>query len=235
MTTPAPAYQEIAALADFLSLGLPAEALRRARTIQAPVTTTGAGAGVVTPSGALDVAAVFRTSLDVRVEIVLGGAVGVATWRWSADAGSTWSSTVTTSTTPARLVIPSTPTDTGLVVAFGGTLVTSAVYTWTATSCVAAALRAANEEAYRYLSRTRTPPFDPVSTDVVRDACALAAADVMAVVGYNPDGSDALLERRAEAARKRFREARDGEVNPRTGDGGAQVRAPRVWSPSSRR
>lgn len=230
-----PAYQELAALADFLALGLPSEALRRARTIQMPVTATGAGAGVVTPSGQLDVAATFRTTLDVRLEIVAGGAVGVATWRWSADAGTTWSSTVATSTTPARLVIPSTPTDTGLVVAFGGTLVTDAVYTWTATSCVAAALRAANEEAFRYLSRRASPPFDPVPTDVVRDACVLAAADVMAVVGYNPDGSDALLERRAEAARKRFREARDAEVNPRLGDGAAHQRSPRVYSPSSRR
>ncbi len=230
-----PAYQELAALADFLALGLPSEALRRARTIQMPVTATGAGAGVVTPSGQLDVAATFRTTLDVRLEIVAGGAVGVATWRWSADAGSTWSSTVTTGASPARLVVPSTPTDTGLVVAFGGTLVTSAVYTWTATSCVAAALRAANDEAFRFLSRTRTPPFDPVSSDVVRDACVLAAADVMAVVGYNPDGSDVLLERRAEAARKRFGEARSNEVNVRTGDGGPRVRSPRVWSSSSRR
>lgn len=222
------AYQEFITLGDFLRLGLPPEALRSARTTHAPIVRTGAGAGVVVPSGNLDVALLEVDQLAGVVEIVTGGAVGVATWRWSADAGATWSTPAPASTTPASLVLP-WGLATGVVLRFSGTLVTGATYAWTSVSAVATCRRAANDELSRYLVRQFALPLSEVPQDVIRDGCAIMAADVMAVTGYRPsDGADELLEKRAAGARKRFDAVVSAEVQPRATEGGTQVRGPRV-------
>jgi len=223
------AYQEIVTLGDFLRLGLPPEALRTARTTHAPITPTGAGAGVVVPAGCLDVAALELDQLPVRLQVVAGGAPGVATWRWSLDGGSTWTATATTPASAAAALVTPSGIGTGVGVRFVGTLVTGATYAWTSVSCVATCRRAGNEEAVRYLSRAFTFPLTEVPTDVVRDTCAIIAADVMAVTGYRPsDGSDELFEKRAAGARKRFDAAQRGETQPRATESAPAVRGPRV-------
>lgn len=223
------AYQELVTLGDFLRLGLPPEALRTARTTHAPIVPTGAGAGVVVPAGCLDVAALELDQLPVLVEVVAGGAPGVATWRWSPDGGSTWTATATTPANAAAALVTPWGVGTGVGVRFVGTLVTGATYAWTSVSSVATCRRAGNEEAARYLSRAFTFPLAEVPTDVVRDACSIIAADVMAVTGYRPgDGADELIEKRAAGARKRFESAQRGETQPRATETAPAVRGPRV-------
>ncbi|MDO9016673.1 MAG: hypothetical protein Q8S73_42995 [Deltaproteobacteria bacterium] len=227
MTTPA--YQEFVTLGDFLRLGLPPEALRTARTTHAPITPTGAGAGLVVPAGCLDVAALELDQLAVRVQVVVGGVPGVATWRWSPDGGTTWTTAATTPATAAAPLVMPWGVPTGVSVRFVGTLVTGATYAWTSVSAVATCRRAGNEEIARYLARAFTLPLTEVPTDVVRDGCCIIAADVMAVTGYRPaDGADELIEKRAAGARKRFAEAQRGETQPRATEAAPAVRGPRV-------
>ena len=234
----APAYQELATVADFLRHGLPAEALRAARTTQAPVTATGAGVGLVVPGGALDVGALASASLAVLVEVVAGGAPGTATWRWSHDSGTTWSGTSTTPAagTFAPLAHPSSSVSTGLMVRFSGTQTAGARYAWTARSCVADALQAANDEACGELNDTLGWPLSTVPSDLVRDVCTIAAADVAAVIGYNPsDGADRLLEARAKAARERLRARRSHITGVRAAGSRTVAQGPRAYSPNTRR
>lgn len=221
------AYQEIATLGDFLRFGLPAAALKLARTTHAPLSSTGAGAGVVQPQGVLDLGALELDQLPVQLEVVAGGAVGTATWRWR-EAGSALWTDPTVTAQGARLLLP-TGIDTGLRAHFAGTLVTGALYAWTSVSCVGACIRAGNEEVFRYVSRAFTFPLTEVPTDVVRDACLIIAADVAAVIGYSPEeGANKLIEQRAAGARKRFEAVRDSETAPRIAESPPAVRGPRV-------
>lgn len=234
----APAYQELAAVADFLRHGLPGEALRAARTTQAPVSATGAGVGLVVPGGALDVGALAAVELAVLVEVVAGGAPGTATWRWSADAGTTWSATAATPAagTAAALAHPMSGVSTGLTVRFSGTQTASARYAWTARSCVADALRAANDETCGALGDRFGWPLATVPSDLVRDVCVIAAADVAAVIGYNPsEGADRLLEARAKAARERLAARRSHVTGARVQGTRTTPQGPRAWSPNTRR
>lgn len=232
----APDYQELATLGDFLRLGLPPDALRLARTTHAPLTVTGGGAGYVVPEGTLDVGTLERDALPVLVEVVAGGAPGVATWRWSTDGGATWTTTAATpeAGTTVPLAMPTHGTLTGLSVRFAGTLVTGARYAWTSVSCVRDCLRAGNEEAARYLARRFNFPLSVVPTDIVRDTCILVSADVAAVIGYRPGDENDLFEKRAGAARKRFEGVRDNEVQPRVAETGTPRMAPRSASRTRR-
>lgn len=226
-----PAYQEYATLADFLRLGLPPEALRAARTTQAPVTATGAGVGLVVPGGALDVGALYLSALEVLVGIVAGGAPGVATWAWSTNGGTTWSPTATTPAAgaSAALVLPGTGVASGLTIRFQGAQTLGATYAWTARSCVADALEAANEEAYEAYG-DRYGGLTTIPLNIVRDVCSLAVPDVAVVIGYRPDGQDGLFEQRAAAARKRMREAREHVTTPRADGPRTSPRPPFVTS-----
>ncbi len=234
----APAYQELATVADFLRFGLPSEALRAARSTQAPVTATGAGVGLVAPGGALDVGALYVAELAVLVEVVAGGAPGTATWRWSTDGGSTWTATATTPTTntTAALAHPTSGVATGLTLRFVGTQTASARYAWTARSCVADALRANNEEACGAIADRFGWPLSVVPTNIVRDVCAMAAADVAAVIGYNPsEGADRLLEARAKLARERLGLVRSHVTGARAEGTRTTPQGPRAYSPNTRR
>lgn len=234
----APAYQALATVADFLRFGLPGEALRAARTTQAPVTATGAGVGLVVPGGSLDVGALYLDELAVLVEVVAGGAPGTATWRWSADAGVTWSTAAPTpaSNTTAALAHPTSGVATGLTLRFVGTQTASARYAWAARSCVGDALRAVNEEACGELHDTLGWPLAVVPTDLVRDLCTIAAADVAAVIGYNPsEGADRLLEARAKLARERLRARRTHVTGIRAEGTRVTPQGPRAYSRNTRR
>lgn len=233
MTAP---YQQLATLADFLRLGLPPDALRLARTTQAPVTATGAGVGLVVPGGVLDVGGLGVATLDVLVEVVAGGAPGTATWRWSHDDGVTWSATITTPVAGATapLTHPALGVPTGLTVRFVGVQTSAATFAWTARSVVSDCLAAGNDEAFRaYGDRFGT--LATVPTDIVRDVCTIVAADVAALIGYRPgDGAAELLEQRAAGARKRMREVRDHQTTPRA-DGSRSTRRPPLVTSRPRR
>jgi hypothetical protein len=233
-----PSYQALATLADFLRLGLPGDALRLARTTQAPVQATGAGVGRVVPGGTLDVGGLSATELPVLVEVVAGGALGTATWRWSHDSGTTWTATATTPAAgvTAALTHPSLGIPTGLTVRFVGTQTASARFEWTATSVVAECLRAANEEAFGYLADRFGWPLDVVPTDIVRDVVAMAAADVAANVGYRPGvENDRLLEDRAAAARKRLTSRQTHDQGARASGPRTSAMAPLIFSRNARR
>ena len=234
----APAYQELAAVADFLRFGLPGEALRAARTTQAPVTATGAGVGLVAPGGALDVGALYVAELAVLVEVVAGGAPATATWRWSHDGGTTWTAAAVTPAagSSAALAHPSSGVATGLTVRFAGVQTAGARFAWTARSCVADALRAANDEACGALGDRFGWPLATVPSDLVRDVCTIAAADVAAVIGYNPtEGADKLLELRAKLARERLVARRTHTTGARAEGTRTSAQAPRVYSRNTRR
>jgi hypothetical protein len=219
-----PDFQELATLANFIDLGLPAPSLRSAPSRFSAVIVTGAGTATLTPvdNASLDVAAQLVTELTVTVEIVVGGALGVATWRWRIGTGS-WSAAATTPTS-GELALERT----GLRARLAGTATTSDQYTWTATSCVGPCLRAANESACRWLHRRYRAPLTTIPTDLVRDVCVVAAADVMAVRGYSPDGRDDLIEKRAAEVRKQWAAIRDEELQPRVGESGSPRRGPKV-------
>lgn len=179
-----------ATVRDMASLGLPPAALRSIPTLQAPVSATSPGAGFVRPDGCLDVGALLVSSLTVRVEIVAGGALGTATWRWSPDAGTTWSATVATPSNgqPVALVHPVQGLDTGLKVGFGGTLSTGARWDWTAVSNVAKALDWAAGELDAGL-RDRYPNgiVAPYPDDLIGHEAALAMWKTLVNRGFNPE------------------------------------------------
>lgn len=229
----APTYQELATLADFLRLGLPPDALRLARTTQAPVSATGAGAGLVVPGGTLDVGALGVATLDVLVDVVAGGALGSATWRWSHDGGTTWTTAIATPAAgvSAALTHPALGIPTGLTLRFVGAQTTGARFGWTATSVVADCGRAANDEAFRAYGDRYGGALGTVPADIIRDVCCVWAADVAAVIGYRPgDGADVLLEQRAAGARKRWRDVRTHNETPRADGPRTARRGPFVVS-----
>jgi len=80
------------------------------------VTHTGAGTGTVTPKAPLNalVNNVTNGPQSVMINIIVGGAVGVATFQWSNDGGVTYG---TTQTTAASY----TDGTSGITIAFGGT------------------------------------------------------------------------------------------------------------------
>jgi phage gp36-like protein len=72
------------------------------------------------------------------------------------------------------------------------------------------ALQAAADEADAYIASQKTLPL--VQTNgawpqvLVRNVCLIAAADIMAQRGYNPDGSDEIYQLRAKDARAWLRD-----------------------------
>lgn len=79
------------------------------------VTQVGGGTGTVTPSGTA------YGGQNVVIKMIAGGAVGVATYQYSLDGGSTYSGTATTS---ASVTLGSS----GISVAFAGTFSASTTY-----------------------------------------------------------------------------------------------------------
>lgn len=179
-----------ATVRDMASLGLPPAALRSIPTLQAPISATSPGSGLVRPDGALDLGALLASSLTVRVEIVAGGAPGTATWRWSPDAGTTWSATVATPAAgqTAALVHPALGIDTGLKVGFGGTLSAGARWDWAAVSNVARALDWASGEMDSGL-RDRYPNgiSSPYPDELIGHEAALAMWRSLVNRGFNPE------------------------------------------------
>lgn len=79
-------------------------------------------------------------------------------------------------------------------------------------------------------------PLATVPSDLVRDVCVIAAADVAAVIGYGPsEGADRLLEARAKAARERLAARRSHVTGARAQGTRTTPQGPRAWSPNTRR
>jgi hypothetical protein len=114
------------------------------------VTETGASVGNVSLSG---------TPLgpwDLKIDIVVGGAVGTATFRFSTDGGNTWSATLTTA---ATVELTDTATDslvgnngeTGITAAFASATYNAAsVYSSTANLCVSSLIFKRGAAAFWY-------------------------------------------------------------------------------------
>jgi hypothetical protein len=136
----------------------------------------------------------------------------------------------------AALAHPASGVATGLSVRFVGTQTAGAQFAWTARSCVADALRANNEEACGSLADRFGWPLAVVPTNVVRDVCSMAAADVAAVIGYNPsEGADRLLESRAKLARERLGLVRTHVTGARAEGTRTTPQGPRAYSRNTRR
>ena len=72
----------------------------------------------------------------------------------------------------------------------------------------------ASAEADSYLRSRYTMPISSWGKDLSKAVCVIAAADIMAVRGYSPDGRDELIEQRASASRKWLRDVQDGKADP---------------------
>lgn len=79
---------------------------------------------------------------------------------------------------------------------------------------VAAHLAAASAEADGYLRARYDLPLSTWGLDLTRSVCALAAESVLAVLGYNPEGPEALVPRRARDARRWLEGVRAGTTDP---------------------
>lgn len=84
------------------------------------VSHTGSGTGTVAPSGSVSITA----GVYFAVKIILGGAVGTATFQSSLDGGVTYGATQTTAASM-------TDATTGVTLAFAGTFTATDVYQWT--------------------------------------------------------------------------------------------------------
>lgn len=109
-------------------------AVQAARSTLTTIAQVGGGPAV-TVSGAPIVAGSYV------IRIILGGAIGVATFQYSLDGGSTWSATRTTATTYVLGSAPGDPGNvggnatTGITAAFtAGTYVVATTYSFTATA-----------------------------------------------------------------------------------------------------
>ena len=94
-----------------------------------------------------------------------------------------------------------------------------------------AALQAASDEADGYLRAQFTLPLvGNIPQDLVRAVCQIAASDVMAERGYNPDsGADSIFELRAKAARSWLLLVAEQKITPSVTDSSSAA-APGVTS-----
>lgn len=86
-----------------------------------PIDYSGTGAMVALGTAPPVVTSTGSTTLGINqllVDIVVGGIVGTATFRYSFDGGTTWSSTIATAATVSLLIDNDATKPTGLVVAF---------------------------------------------------------------------------------------------------------------------
>lgn len=93
-----------------------------------------------------------------------------------------------------------------------------------------AALDAASDVADGYLrSRFRLPLATPVTADLKRAVCAVAAFDLLTSRGFNPEaGADTVVRLRYEDALKWLRDVADERVTPALSDSSGSTPAPRA-------
>ncbi len=134
------------------------------------VTEAGANVGNVSLSGTP------LGAFDLKIDMVAGGALGTATFRFSTDGGSTWSETLTTA---ATVELKDTTIDslvgingeTGLTAAFGvATYDAASVYSSTANLCVSTMIIKRGAAAFWYNGSRLGSKFDVdilADTDIV--------------------------------------------------------------------
>lgn len=183
-----------ASLADLVGGSLPQEALRQAPSTLGPVVRTGTGAGIITPSGRLDVPTLLVGNLTIEVQVVVGGVPGVATFRYRIDGGA-WSSTTTTPASGTVSVL-SGAASTGVALAFSGTFVADDVYAIPVVSVIKRALDRWNARADAAVRRRVNLPPSEWGADIVGAVVDGAAFDVLKARGFSPDnpGDQAVLQ-----------------------------------------
>lgn len=179
---------------DFFALGLHPDALTSALAQVSRVAHVGGGAGTVAVAEGASPLGVY----DVRIQVVASGNPGVATVRWTLDAGLTWSATVT-----APFGAPLVLGVTGLAVVFDGPLVAGDLYSFTAVRALERHLAASNAKTRALLRRRFKGAIPPWDASVVEASIAMACVSILTQRGFNPkDGADAAVSDRADTALK---------------------------------
>lgn len=191
---------------DFFALGLHPDALVSALAMVSRVAHVGGGAGVVSVAEGASPLGVY----DVRIQVVAPGNPGVATVRWTLDAGLTWSATVT-APNGSPLVLDVT----GLAVTFDGPLVAGDLYSFTAVRALERHLDAANAKTRAILRRRFKGAIPAWDASVVEASVAQASLSILTQRGFNPkDGADAAISDRADTALKYLKDVGASIAHP---------------------
>lgn len=191
---------------DFFALGLHPDALVSALAMVSRVAHVGGGAGVVSVAEGASPLGVY----DVRIQVVAPGNPGVATVRWTLDAGLTWSATVT-APNGAPLVLGVT----GMAVTFDGALVAGDLYSFTAVRALERHLDAANAKTRAILRRRFKGAIPAWDASVVEASVAQASLSILTQRGFNPrDGADAAISDRADTALKYLKDVGASIAHP---------------------
>jgi phage gp36-like protein len=76
-----------------------------------------------------------------------------------------------------------------------------------------AQLEAASAEADDYLRRQYDLPLSSWGVSLSKHVCAIASFNIMAVLGYNPEGEDTIFGRRADLAYKFLNDVSAGRAD----------------------
>lgn len=191
---------------DFFALGLHPDALTSALAQVSRVAHVGGGAGSVMVAEGASPLGVY----DVRIQVVASGNPGVATVRWTLDAGLTWTGPVT-APSGAPLVLGVT----GLAVTFDGALVAGDLYSFTAVRALERHLDAANAKTRAILRRRFKAGIPAWDASVVEASVAQACVSILTQRGFNPkDGADAAVSDRADTALKYLKDVGASIAHP---------------------
>lgn len=191
---------------DFFALGLHPDAIVSALAMVSRVAHVGGGSGVVSVAEGASPLGVY----DVRIQVVAPGNPGVATVRWTLDAGLTWSATVT-APNGSPLVLDVT----GLAVTFDGALVAGDLYSFTAVRALERHLDAANAKTRAILRRRFKGAIPAWDASVVEASVAQASLSILTQRGFNPrDGADAAISDRADTALKYLKDVGASIAHP---------------------
>ena len=191
---------------DFFALGLHPDALVSALAMVSRVAHVGGGAGTVAVTDTSSPLGVY----DVRIQVVASGNPGVATVRWTLDAGLTWSATVT-APNGAPLVLGVT----GLAVVFDGALVAGDLYSFTAVRALERHLNASNAKTRALLRRRFKAGIPAWDASVVEASVAQACVSILTQRGFNPkDGADKAVADRADTALKYLKDVGASIAHP---------------------
>jgi hypothetical protein len=170
---------------NLAQLGLPANVLEEFAALGAntPVVSSGTTPPAVSVAGAPD------DDFAGVVQILSGGTLGAATFRYSLDGGTTWSATLTTVASYA-MAYPGSSTPTGLTLQFPtGTYNADNRYTWTSSAPdVDAVLAAQSAIADGYIAASgKKLPLASWGDDLRQAVAKMAAYEILSVLGHNPE------------------------------------------------
>lgn len=193
---------------DFFALGLHPDTVTAAQSMVSRVAHVGAGAGVVT----VDPESAPLGVYDIRVQVVTSGLPGVATVRWSLDAGVTWAGPVVAPAASVPLVLGVT----GMAVVFGaGALVALDLYSFTAVRAVERHLAVANAKIRARIRRRFPAGLAAWDEGMIAAAVFDAAHSLLTMRGFDPkNGADKAVQLRAESGAKYLDDVVAGRLHP---------------------